>query len=75
MYKNWHRRTRIQNFDSLVKSKDKIGKLICEFHGTDIDIKKNKNLEFRDSYIKYKNTITKLMRNGWLIPWDWLFQL
>ena len=57
-------------FDSLVKSKDKIGKLICEFHGTDIDVKKNKNLEFRDSYIKNKDTINKLMRNGWLIPWD-----
>lgn len=56
--------------DYLIKNKNKIGKLVCEFHGSDIDIKKNKNIEFRQSYQKYRDVIKELEKENWLVCWD-----
>lgn len=56
--------------DTLIDNKNKIGKLICEFHGSDVDIKKNKNLEFRQSYQKYRDAIKELEKENWLVSWD-----
>ena len=55
--------------DSLINNKKKIGKVICEFHGTDDDIIINKNYEFRESFLKYKNVILQLQKEEWLEMW------
>lgn len=55
--------------DYLIKNKNKIGKLVCEFHGTDEDIAINKNHEFRKNFLKYKDIIYKLQEDEWLITW------
>lgn len=55
--------------DTLIRNKNKIGKIICEFHGTDADIAINKNQEFRESFLKYKDIINKLTEDKWLVMW------
>ena len=55
--------------DSLIENKDKIGKVVCEFHGTDEDLKNNKNFEFRKDYLIFRDKILKHKKNKWLIEW------
>ena len=53
----------------LFKNKSKIGKVVCEFHGTDQDLKNNKNIEFRKDYEQYRNEIMYHKKNEWLVDW------
>lgn len=54
----------------LFKNKTKIGKVVCEFHGTDEDLKNNKNIEFRTDYELFKDKIIYYKNMNWLIEWD-----
>ena len=53
----------------LFKNKSKIGKVVCEFHGTDEDINNNKNIEFRDDYELFRDKIMYHKNKKWLIDW------
>lgn len=54
----------------LFKNKSKIGKVVCEFHGTDEDINNNKNIEFRKDFELFRDKINYHKNINWLIEWD-----
>lgn len=53
----------------LFENKKKIGKLVCEFHGTDEDLQNNKNINFREDYEQFRDKIMYHKNDQWLIDW------